>query len=151
MISRAVTMPDDPRIEDWKLLTQFCQAYRSLSDSFMDQIDMHRAQAALLCLLFVRDEMTQTEIADQLSVQGATVTNMLQRMEEACLVTRRRDVEDNRLVRVYLTDTGREKERSIIEQFIKLQDAIFEGITDSKQADLRRMLNQMLQNMLVKS
>jgi MarR family transcriptional regulator, organic hydroperoxide resistance regulator len=146
-----MSMPDDPRIEDWKLLTQFCQAYRSLSDSFMDQIDMHRAQAALLCLLFVQDGMTQSEIADQLSVQGATVTNMLQRMEEACLVTRRRDVEDNRLVRVYLTDTGREKERSIIEQFIKLQNAIFEGITDSKQADLRRMLNQMLQNMLVKS
>ena len=144
-------MPDDVRIEDWELLAQLCQAYRSLSDAFMDRIDMHRAQATLLCRLFVQDGMTQSEIADQLSVQGATITNMLQRMEEAGLVTRRRDLEDNRLVRVYLTDAGREKERSITEQFMKLQEAIFEGIAESDRAELRRMLNQMLQNMLVKS
>jgi len=36
-------MPDDVRIEDWELLAQLCQAYRSLSDAFMDRIDMHRA------------------------------------------------------------------------------------------------------------
>jgi hypothetical protein len=59
---------------------------------------MHWAQATLLCRLFVRNGMTQSEIAEQLSVQGATVTGMLQRMEEAGLVARRRDTEDNRLV-----------------------------------------------------
>jgi len=147
----AMTVLDDPRIEDWKLLAQFCQAYRSLSDSFMDQIDMRRAQATLLCWLFVQDGMTQSEIAEQLSVQGATVTNMVQRMEEAGLVTRRRDMDDNRLVRVYLTDAGWEKERSITEQYLKLQKAIFAGIAEGEQAELRRLLNQILQNMLVKS
>src|SRR5437870_8458970 len=94
-------------VEDWELLAQVAQAYRSLSDSFMDRIGMHRAQATLLCRLFDQNGMTQSEIADQLAVQGATVTNMLQRMEEAGLVTRRRDPEDNRLVRVYLTEKGR--------------------------------------------
>ena len=44
---------------------------------------MPRGQAALLCVLVKRDGMTQSEIAEQLSVQGATVTNMLQRLEEA--------------------------------------------------------------------
>ncbi len=138
-------------VEDWELLAQVAQAYRSLSDSFMDQIGMHRAQATLLCQLFVHDGMTQSEIGEQLAVQGATVTNMVQRMEEACLVTRRRDVEDNRLVRVYLTAEGRQKERSITEQFMKLQGAIFEGVNESNRALLRKMMKQILNNMNTRS
>jgi MarR family transcriptional regulator, organic hydroperoxide resistance regulator len=134
-------------VEDWELLAQVAQAYRSLSDSFMEQIDMHRAQATLLCRLFARDGMTQSEIAEQLSVQGATVTNMLQRMEETGLVARRRDHEDNRLVRVYLTEKGRKQERAITEQFTKVEQAIFEGLDAEDRAMLRRMLRQILRNM----
>src|SRR5438067_10174244 len=134
-------------VEDWELLAQVAQAYRSLSDTFMDQIGMHRAQATLLCRLFDHDGMTQSEIAEQLSVQGATVTNMLQRMEEARLVTRRRDPEDNRLVRVYLTDTGRRQERAITEQFMKVEEAIFDGLGPQDRTVLRRVLKQMLRNM----
>jgi DNA-binding MarR family transcriptional regulator len=52
---------------------------------------MHRAQALLLCRLYVQDGITQSGIGNQLSVQGATVTYMLQRIEECGLVTRRRD------------------------------------------------------------
>ena len=60
------------------------------------------------------------------------MTNMLQRMEETGLVTRRRDEEDNRLVRVNLTEAGRERERAITEQFLKLERAVFAGISDSE-------------------
>jgi DNA-binding MarR family transcriptional regulator len=140
-------MTAETNLADWELLAQFAQAYRSLSDSFMDQVDMHRAQATLLCRLFAQDGMTQSEIADQLAVQGATITNMLQRMEEAGLVTRRRDSEDNRLVRVYLTDAGREKERAINQQFTNLEEAIFAGINHEDRVLLRRLLQQVLSNM----
>ena len=136
---------------DWQLLAQLCLAYRSLSDSLMDQIDMHRAQAALLCRLFNQDGLTQSELADQLSVQGATVTNMLQRMEETGLVSRRRDDDDNRLVRVNLTEAGRERERAITDQFVKLEQAVFEGISDDDRARLRQLLRQMLHNMTAKA
>jgi DNA-binding MarR family transcriptional regulator len=136
--------------EDWELLAQVCQAYRGLSEEFMDRIGMYRAQAALLCRLFVNNGMTQTEIADQLAVQGATVTNMLQRMEEAGLVTRQRDPDDNRLVRVYLTEAGRQKERAIMAQFLELEGAMFEGIGEQDREKLRRLLQQMLHNMTVK-
>ena len=69
----------------------------------------------LLCKLFHEDGMTQSEIAQQLSIQGATVTDILRRMEEVGMVTRRRDLADNRLVRVYLSEAGRGKEPSIID------------------------------------
>ena len=135
------------RVEDWELLAQFAQAYRSLSGVLMDQITLHRSQAMALCKLFVQDGMTQSEIAQQLSVQGATVTDMLQRMEEGGMVTRRRDRADNRLVRVYLTDAGREKERSIMEQFLKLESAVFAGFDEGERVKLRQLLNRAMDNM----
>jgi DNA-binding MarR family transcriptional regulator len=137
-------------IEDWELLAQICQAYRTLSDAFMEQIGMHRAQAMVLCRLFLHDGLTQSEIADQLSIQGASVTQVLQRMEEAGFVLRYRDPEDNRLVRVYLTDMGRQKERSITEQFMKLQEAVFADMSDLERVLFRRMLRQVFQNMVSK-
>lgn len=134
------------RLQDWELLAQFSQAYRTLSDAFMDEIAMHRSQATALCKLFIQDGMTQSEIAQQLSIQGATMTDILQRMEEAGLVTRRRDAHDNRLVRVYLTDIGRERERFITAQFMKLQDAVFEGFVEHERAFLRELLHRALLN-----
>ncbi len=138
------------RVEDWALLAQFCQAYRSLFAAFMDEIAVHRAQSTVLCKLFAQDGLTQSEIAQQLCVQGATVTDMLQRMEETNLITRRRDPDDNRLVRVYLTDAGREKERFIIEQFMKLESAVFANFSDDERAALRQFLNRALRNMEIK-
>jgi MarR family transcriptional regulator, organic hydroperoxide resistance regulator len=138
---------DTLNIEDWELLAQVSQVYRGLSDAFMNQIDMHRAQATLLCRLYLQDGMTQSEIAEQLAIQGASVTSIVQRMEEAGLVVRHRDVEDNRLVRVYLTPEGRKQERAITEQFAKLEGAIFEGIGAQERAQLRQTLRQVLKNM----
>ena len=134
-------------VADWELLAQISQEYRHLSDRLMEQIGMHRAPAAVLCRLFLQDGLTQSELASQLSIQGASVTQVLQRMEEAGWVRRERDVEDNRLVRVYLTAKGREKERSITDQFMKLQDAVFAGIAPRERAFLRQLLTQMHQNM----
>jgi MarR family transcriptional regulator, organic hydroperoxide resistance regulator len=134
-------------VEDCALMAQFAQAYRNLSDYFMDQIEMHRSQASVLCKLYAQNGLTQSEIAQQLSIQGATLTDMLQRMEEAGSVTRRRDAEDNRLVRVYLTDMGREKERFIMEQFLKLEDAIFTGFSEDERTVMRQLLNRTLSNM----
>ena len=63
------------------------------------------------------------------------------------MVTRRRDLADNRLVRVYLTDAGREKERSIMEQFLKLESAVFAGFDEGERVKLRQLLNRAMDNM----
>ena len=144
-------MSSDHTMEDWELLAQVSQAYRTLSDNFMEQIGMHRAQATLLCRLYSNEGMTQSEIAGRLSVQGATVTSILQRLEEAGLIMRRRDPADNRLVRVYLTDTGRQKERAITEQFLQLEDAMFAGISEEERSLARRLLQQILRNMAART
>ena len=105
-----VEHPVQAQVDDATLLAHFSQMYRSAIDTFMDQVGMYRGQAFVLCQVARQDGMNQSEIAEALSVQGATITNMLKRMEESRLIVRRRDVEDNRLVRVYITEEGRQME-----------------------------------------
>ena len=135
-------------VEDWELLAQFAQSYRTLSDALMEQIALHRSQAMVLTKLFVQDGLTQSEIAQRLAVQGATVTDMLQRMEEAGLVSRRRDSNDNRLVRVYLTPEGREKERLIMEQYYLLESVVFKDFNESERITLCHLLKRSLDDII---
>jgi len=133
-------------LADWQLLAQVSQVFRSVSDDFTEHVDIPRGQATVLCVVAKQDGLTQSEIAGQLSVQGATVTNMLQHLEEAGLVIRRRDPEDNRLVRVYLTEAGHQKEASINEQFGNMQELIFKGISEEERVILRAWLQQIIMN-----
>jgi DNA-binding MarR family transcriptional regulator len=144
-------MTDRVSLDDWQLLAQVSQVFRSVSDAFTDQVDIPRGQAAVLCVIAREDGLTQSEIAERLSVQGATVTNMLQRLEEAGLVIRRRDPEDNRLVRVYLTEAGLEKELSLNAQLGSMQELIFKGIGETERAVLRRQLQQIIENITGKN
>ena len=122
------------------------QLFRTASDTFINQIEVPRGQASLLCTVVEQDGLTQSEIAEQLSVQGATVSNMLKKLEESGLVTRRRDPDDNRLVRVYLTDAGREAEYAINAKFAELQETIFKGLNEEELAELRRYIRRIIAN-----
>ncbi|MFN8527361.1 MAG: MarR family winged helix-turn-helix transcriptional regulator [Anaerolineae bacterium] len=142
------TNPDHVNLDDWQLIAQLCQIFRNCSDAFTDQVDIPRGQAAVLCVVARQSGMTQSAIAETLFVQGATITTMLQKMEEAGLVIRRRDTDDNRLVRVYITETGLQKEQRINEQWGTMQDLAFNGLSSEDRDLLRRCLQQIIQNIL---
>lgn len=137
-------MKNPPPTTDALLLAHFSQMYRSFMDAVVDRIDVHRGQATLLCALVKQDGMTQTEIAEQLAVQGATITNMLQRMEESGLVVRQRDPDDNRLVRVYVTEKGRHKEEAINRQLQNLEETLFASMSQEDRGALRQMVQKLI-------
>jgi DNA-binding MarR family transcriptional regulator len=51
--------------------------------------------------------MSQRELADALHIQRATATVMLQKMEKSGYIDRRPDQDDQRIYRIYPTDTAR--------------------------------------------
>lgn len=138
---------DRAELNDVRLLAQFSQVLRTAIDASVDQVGMHRGQAMLLCQVAKQDGMTQSELAQALSVQGATITNLLKRMEDAGMVVRRRDDEDNRLVRVYVTDEGRQREEAITEQFEQLIKQMFAGMCGEEYESFRRTIGQLMTNL----
>jgi DNA-binding MarR family transcriptional regulator len=140
-------LPDTPVNDDVFLLAQFSLLYRNMVDSFVESLGMYRGQAMVLCTVVKQNGLTQSEIAELLSVQGATITNMLKPIEEAKLITRQRDPEDNRQVRVYVTDAGQAIEAMIGQRFKELEDVIFQDISEEKRDLLRELMMQMINNM----
>ena len=76
---------------------------------------VHRGQGRILTILAARGTLSQTEIADSFHRRGATVTHMIQRLEEQGLIKRIADPADARARQVSLTPAGREA-ASLVEQ-----------------------------------
>ncbi len=62
----------------------------------------------VLCCLWEEDGLSTTGIADKLKQLGATLTGVVDRMEDRKLVYRERNQCDRRVVRVWLTDEGKQ-------------------------------------------
>ncbi len=61
----------------------------------------------VLCCLWEEDGLSTSGIADKLKQLGATLTGVVDRMEQRNLVYRRRDDRDRRVVRIWLTEEGK--------------------------------------------
>jgi DNA-binding MarR family transcriptional regulator len=98
------------------------KALRALAEEAMRRHGLHLGQNHLLAALWERDGRTPGEIAAALHVSTPTVVKMADRVSAAGLLARRRDDQDNRLVRLWLTDAGRalqapiEAERRMMEE-----------------------------------
>ncbi len=65
-------------------------------------------QFFVINILYNKDGMKFKDLANALSIEGPTLTGLLDRMERAGFLERRGDPEDRRLVIVYLTDKGKQ-------------------------------------------
>lgn len=114
----------------------------------LDKIGIYPGQPPVLFYLLKEDGQSQKELAQKIMIQPATITVMLKRMEKANIVERRVDSNDQRVVRVYLTDEGKkigEKAKGIFEEMGKI---CFANFTKDEEIILRRLLMQMKDNLL---
>ena len=73
----------------------------------MEEMGLHRSQGLTLLLLWGNDGVPQSFLAQALDVAPATATATLQRMERDGWITRSRDGDDQRVLRVHLTGKAR--------------------------------------------
>lgn len=79
------------------------KVYRPL----LSKLGLTYPQYLVLVALWHQDQVTVSEIGNQLFLDSATLTPLLKRMESAGLIVRARSVRDERQVIVSLTDEGR--------------------------------------------
>ena len=129
------------------MLAHVCKHHRQRAEELLNEIGLHTGQEMLLCGLWEKEGITQTELADHLMIQPATVTNMLQRLEREGFVERRPDIEDQRISRVYTTAKGRDIEEGLQEKWSQLEQESFGGFSVEERVLLRRLLLQAYQNL----
>ena len=77
---------------------------------YLKEMGITYPQYLVLMTLWEEDGMAVNDIAKHLLLETTTVTPLLQRMEQAGLLTRKRDAEDERRRIVTLTPKGRQLE-----------------------------------------
>ncbi|GAA0375114.1 MarR family winged helix-turn-helix transcriptional regulator [Bacillus horti] len=128
-------------------IVQLAKLHRQrISDEFA-KLGIFVGQDMILKLLWEENGLTQTQIINKLKVEPPTITKMIHRMEKAGLLRRKRDSQDARVSRVYLTEQGYQLKEPIIQVWSRLDEALMEGITDQEQASLNKMLKRLLRNM----
>jgi MarR family transcriptional regulator, organic hydroperoxide resistance regulator len=109
---------------------------RSLAEDAMQRHGLHLGQDHLLAMLWERDGRSPGEIATALNVAAPTVVKMVARMASAGLLTKRPDREDNRVVRLWLTATGRRLQRPVETERRVLEERVTAALARDERAHL---------------
>lgn len=110
---------------------------------------VHRAEMTpeqywLLRLLSRRGALGIGELAEALGVTGSSVTTACKRLEKAGLLTRERQSEDERMVRVALTEQGHARIEAWQQQRRALLLQLLAPLDQEEQATLQYLLERML-------
>ncbi|MCG6880129.1 MAG: MarR family winged helix-turn-helix transcriptional regulator [Deltaproteobacteria bacterium] len=106
----------------------------------LEGIGLHHAQGMILFHLWRKDGIAQNALAHALHITPPTATNTLQRMERDGWVERRRDVTDQRIVRVYLTGKAEALRAEAAATFRELDGELTAMLTDDERSILMRSL-----------
>jgi MarR family transcriptional regulator, organic hydroperoxide resistance regulator len=83
------------------------QAIGRANKPMLDTLGLTYPQYLVMVVLWAEDDQTVGRIGERLYLESSTLTPLLKRLEAAGHIRRTRDADDERQVRVRLTDQGR--------------------------------------------
>jgi DNA-binding MarR family transcriptional regulator len=128
MIHIGYLLADNSRLARWSF------------DQRVREIGVTGPQARLLLMLNRRPGENQGSYAEQLEVEPITLCRMVDRLEEAGMVERRRDPADRRAWQLHLTAKSRKVVAQLQQRVDSLVDDMLEGLTSDERAEFARLL-----------
>lgn len=107
----------------WLRLTRFTHQSNLLSNEFLKQYDLTTAQFDVLMQVSVYEPLTQSELAEKVTVTQGGISRMLARLEQNRLIERKQDWKTKT---ISLTDKGRNKLENAFEAQLAFQSSFFE-------------------------
>ncbi|WP_019505424.1 MarR family winged helix-turn-helix transcriptional regulator [Pleurocapsa sp. PCC 7319] len=137
----------NPLLTTTFLMVRVARAHRSLVSNALAEMGLHIGQERLLMELWQEDGLTQTELACRLCIEPPTLTKMLSRLEKTKLLEKRRDVEDGRICRIFLTDKGHSFQKPVTDLWLELEETILANLSVEERLLYRRFLMQICDNL----
>ena len=109
-------------------------------------VQFNGQQGKILDALWQQDGLSAIEIGRRTGLASSTLTGMLDRMEDAALVVRKRSAEDRRVIRIFLGPKAvqcREQYTAVSE---KMTDIYFRGFEENEVASFESFLLRVLEN-----
>lgn len=106
--------------------------------------DGKASQRRILMLLRERETMTQRELTEHLHIQPGSASEILSKMEQAGLITRTPNREDQRTLDIFLTEKGGALALEAAEQRKELYGNMFACLTPEERDTLLSLLERLL-------
>jgi len=119
---------------------------RELDQRLGKDHDITFIQAVTLLAIDSFDRPQPHLVADYLSQQSQTVTGVLDRLERAGHVARRRDLGDRRAVPLELTDSGRKLVEAMSKTLRHHVEEVLNGLNEKTREHLRKDLGELEQS-----
>lgn len=129
------------------LIAQVCKRHRKKAGELLAELDLHVGQEMVLHQLWQNDGQNQSELSFCLGVEPATVTRVLDRMSRAGLLERRKNSEDRRVTKIWLTENGRSLQHAVEEQWQKLEDISMANFSLEERVLLQHFLKRLVNNL----
>ncbi|MGD9861881.1 MAG: MarR family winged helix-turn-helix transcriptional regulator [Pseudodonghicola sp.] len=147
-LARLAFNPHDPERSLSFLLHDVAHLRHKLYDNVFRPAGISRAQAWLLAMLYRENGLTQSELADRLSLGRVACGTLIERMVAAGWLRREGDAQDRRAIRVWLTAAARQVQTDLQRAVDELNEISLDGLDPATIETLIAALMQMKRNLV---
>jgi DNA-binding MarR family transcriptional regulator len=122
------------------LLCKVSDVVRRRVDAGLAVLGLRASHHALLRVLRACGAISQQDIAHRLFVDPSTIVSLVDHLEKAGLVTRRRNPADRRVSLIELTADGEQRLAEAEVRAIGLRDKVFTTLPETEREQLRQLL-----------
>ncbi len=131
-----------------KLVTDYVEEIKELlSSDIWDNLFLNctKNEVLVFWLLYRKNEVNMTEIADYIHVPLNTATGIIQRMERNGLVIRARSEEDKRVVNIGFSEKGMTQFEALVSEIVYYVMKVVGTFTKEEMELFCRMMSKVLQ------
>lgn len=128
----------------WLRLARFTHQSNLLSNDFLKQFDLTTAQFDVLMQISTYQPLTQSELAEKVTVTQGGISRMLARLEKEGLIERKQDWKTKT---ISLTKKGQDKLDNAFEAQLEFQSSFFdESLSGEEQKTLYSLISRVQKN-----
>lgn len=140
-------MHDEKEMPIITVMNQIMHMEMKSASRLFKQYDLKPWQAGILFALYHNSGLSQRELAKKMKLTPPTITSGIQKMEKLELIERRPDEQDQRIMRLYLTEKAENCIEQIQDVVRQMEEMLIQGFTVEEKILLKRFLLQMRDNL----
>lgn len=114
----------------------------------MEDIGLKPSQAGVLFVLNCEGRLSQRELAEKIGITPPSMTVALRKLEDRGYIVKEPDKEDQRIIRILLSDKGKECIEELKGIMDSMEELLFQGISSEERMFFRRLVLEMRKNLL---
>jgi DNA-binding MarR family transcriptional regulator len=125
-------------------------AHRAFVKAVAQELEPHgitTGEWSALRVLWMQEGLTQVELAARMQVERASLTGVLNGLEEKGLIARARNRDDRRKINLRLTPAGRGLEKKLIACARTINEKATAGLPAGQVGEVRALLNAFIANL----